>query len=110
MSQEKNSTNVHFASRLQRLLEEKGMTKAQLADLVGVSPTAIGNYCNGRIPRSDELCRISAIFGVSMETLLTGQEGPRGDGSAGVWKMKAEVAEQKLKAIKAAMRSWLEKI
>lgn len=86
------------------------MTKAQLAELVGITPTAIGNYCNGRIPRADELSRISAIFGVTMETLLTGHEGPRGDGSAAAWKMKAEVAEQKLRAIKAAMRSWLEKI
>ena len=86
------------------------MSKAQLADLVGVSPTAIGNYCNGRIPRADELYRISTVFGVTMETLLTGHAGPKGDGAAGAWKAKADAAEQKLAAIKAAMRSWLEKI
>jgi len=91
-------------------LQEKEMTKAQLAELVGVSPTAIGNYCNGRIPKADELYRICKVFGISMETMLTGELGPRSDAAAGVWKHKAETAEQKLQAIKAAMRTWLEKI
>lgn len=50
------------------------MTKAQLAELVSVSPTAIGNYCNGRIPKADELYRISNALRVTMEWLLTGDE------------------------------------
>jgi hypothetical protein len=45
-----------------------------------------------------------------METMLTGEPGPKTDGSSVVWKHKAETAEQKLQAIKAAMRTWLEKI
>jgi len=86
------------------------MTKAQLADVVGVSPTAIGNYCNGRIPRADELHRISRTLGVSMEELLTGEKAPRTDAASGVWKIKAEHAEQKLEAVKAALAGLLKKI
>lgn len=86
------------------------MTKAQLAEIVGVTPTSIGNYCNGRIPRADELHRIAKVFGVSMETLLTGQGQMAGRGSDSVWKIKAEHAEQKLEAVKAALTGLIKKI
>jgi SOS-response transcriptional repressor LexA len=36
--------------------------------------TAIANYKNGRIPKSDELFRLSRELGVTMEYLLTGKE------------------------------------
>lgn len=108
--QQNNSTNVHFASRLQQLLSEKGMSKSQLADIVGVSPTAIGNYCSGRIPRADELHRISRAFGVTMEEMLTGERSKRAEPAAGVWKVKAEHAEQKLAAVKSALSGLLKKI
>lgn len=86
------------------------MPKSQLADLANVTPTAIGNYCNGRVPKSDELYRIATVFGVSMEELLTGQPGPRGGAADSVWKLKAEHAEQKLSAIKGALGTLLKKI
>lgn len=73
MPQENSSTNVDFADRLQHLLKSDGISKSQLAEKVGVSPTAIGNYCTGRIPKADELLRIARTFNVSMEWLLTGE-------------------------------------
>lgn len=80
MSQENFSTNVDFAGRLQQMLISEGMTKSQLAEKVGVSPTAIGNYCTGRIPKADELLRIARTFHVSMEWLLTGENYLYGPG------------------------------
>ena len=110
MPQEIKSKNVHFASALKTLLDEKGMTNAQLAALIDVTPTSVGNYCNGREPKSGELLRLSKVFGVSMEHLLTGKIPATSTGSDSVWKIKAEHAEQKLSMLKSAMEGWLKKI
>lgn len=110
MPQENTSKNVHFASKLRTLLDEKGMTNAQLAALIEVTPTSVGNYCNGREPKSGELYRLSKVFGVSMEELLTGTVGPRGGAADSVWKLKAEHAEQKLNALKTALTGLIKKI
>lgn len=108
--QENKPKNVHFASKLRTLLDEKGMTNAQLAALINVTPTSVGNYCNGREPKSGELYRISKVFGITMEELLTGQPGPQHGASDSVWKLKAEHAEQKLAAVKSALSGLLKKI
>jgi transcriptional regulator with XRE-family HTH domain len=103
MQQENNSTIVHFSDRLQQLLIARGMTKAGLADLVGVSPTAIGNYCNGRIPRADELYRIAEVFNVTMEFLMSGSGAPpprsAGDGDGGNLKQARAEAEKLAKQL-----------
>lgn len=110
MPQEVKSKNVHFAAKLKTLLDDSGMTNAQLAALVGVTPTSVGNYCNGREPKSGELFRLAKVFGISMEELLTGKEKVGGTGSVEVWKIKAEHAEQKLEALRASLQKLIQKI
>jgi hypothetical protein len=45
-----------------------------------------------------------------MEELLTGDLAKPSDPSGGVWKLKAQHAEQKLEAVKAALTGLLKKI
>jgi transcriptional regulator with XRE-family HTH domain len=71
--QEGKSTNVHFADALNRLMRAKNIDNASLARAVGVTPTAVGNYLDGRLPRSEHLMAIAQYFGVKMETLLSFQ-------------------------------------
>lgn len=54
-------------SILIRLREERGLTQAELADKLGISPSAMSNYEQGiRVPRDEIKVRIAEFFGVSI--------------------------------------------
>lgn len=54
------------------------MNQAQLAQLLQVSPSAVGMYEQGRRePSSDILVELSRIFGVSVDYILTGDAPAR---------------------------------
>ena len=60
-----------FADQLRRLRAEYGMTQAQLAEKLGVSPSAVGMYEQGRRePDSGILGRLTELFHVSADYLL----------------------------------------
>ena len=62
-----------FASNLQSLRKQKGVTQEQLASYLGVSPQAVSKWENGSYPEGDLLPKISEYFGVSI-SYLYGQE------------------------------------
>lgn len=54
-------------SILIRLREERGLTQAELADKLGISPSAMSNYEQGiRVPRDEIKVRIAEFFGASI--------------------------------------------
>jgi transcriptional regulator with XRE-family HTH domain len=55
--------------RVKELREARGLTKAGLARLAGVTPTAIGHYERGRVPRMDIRPRLAAALGVGVGDL-----------------------------------------
>ena len=73
MSQEENSVSLLFRSRLQALLEERGVSQRQLALSTGSSQQTINNYMRGvtKLPGAEELLALSRYFGVPMEHFLT---------------------------------------
>ena len=73
MSQEENSVSLLFRSRLQLLLEERGVSQRQLALATGVSQQTINNYMRGvtKLPGAEELLALSRYFRVPMEHFLT---------------------------------------
>ena len=73
MLQEENSVSLLFRSRLQVLLEERGVSQRQLALSTGVSQQTINNYMRGvtKLPGAEELLALSRYFGVPMEHFLT---------------------------------------
>ncbi|MEF9852795.1 MAG: helix-turn-helix transcriptional regulator [Hydrogenoanaerobacterium sp.] len=60
-----------LAQRLRELRKLKGMTQAQLAISLGVSPSTVGMYEQGRRePDHETLSRLCEIFHVSTDFLL----------------------------------------
>lgn len=58
-------------SRLTTLREERQLSKRQLADALGISPSSVSSYENGeRLPSLDMLVKLSLFFNVTSDFLL----------------------------------------
>ena len=63
-----------MGARIAALRREAGMSQAQLAQALQISPSAVGMYEQGRRePSADTLVALSEIFGVTTDYLLTGK-------------------------------------
>ena len=60
-----------FGRKLEKLMNERGMTQKELARAALLDQSAISNYINGRrIPTSKAIINFSYIFGVTIESLI----------------------------------------
>lgn len=106
--QDENMTKHIFAVRLDEAMKRAGYTQARLAEAAACDQGAISNYKKGRIPAGDVLVRLARALGTTAEALLG--VVPMNDLPENVHKQRADAAEAKLHALKAAMSAWLEKI
>lgn len=61
--------------RITLLRKQAGMSQSQLAEALHISASTIGMYEQGRrSPGLDVLVRMSSVFGVSLDYLVTGAE------------------------------------
>lgn len=67
-----------FGDRLQSLLNERGLSKSDLARHLNVLPSTISRYTHGRIPDAETLDRIARFFGVTVDYLLGRTDDPHG--------------------------------
>lgn len=66
---------MEFHEKLQELRKQKGLTQEALAELLYVSRTAVSKWESGRgFPNIESLKALSKTFGVSLDTLLSGEE------------------------------------
>jgi len=66
---------MEFNEKLQELRKQKGFTQEELAKALFVSRTAVSKWESGRgYPGIDSLKAISALFSVSVDQLLSGEE------------------------------------
>lgn len=66
--------------RIAVLRRAAGMSQAELAQKLGISPSAVGMYEQGRRqPSADILAAIANLFGVSIDYLITGKESCQQD-------------------------------
>lgn len=64
-----------LATQIMLLRKKAGMSQLQLAQKLNVSPSAVGMYEQGRrMPAIDILIQMAALFGVSLDYLITGSE------------------------------------
>jgi transcriptional regulator with XRE-family HTH domain len=61
-----------FSETLARLMKERNLTQAQLADATGISQAAISRYLKGRTPKTSELVKLAKQFGVAGDYLMYG--------------------------------------
>lgn len=67
-----HGTNTNtFAMNIQHLRRQKGMTQAELAQAVGVTPQAVSKWERGCFPDAELLPRISDALGVSINDLYS---------------------------------------
>ena len=63
---------MKFGEQLRTLRNSQKMTQKELADMLDISPSAIGMYeQNRRIPDIKTLTQIASIFEISLDALLT---------------------------------------
>jgi transcriptional regulator with XRE-family HTH domain len=69
-----------FGKRLEDKMKLCKIKKKTLAEIIGVSPSAVGRYINeGRIPEAPILLKIAHTVNISMEWLLTGSSSNKTD-------------------------------
>lgn len=69
-----------FGEHLKSLLEEKGMTQAELARRTGLTEASVSRYIKGeRTPRILQAYRMALIIGVDMNTLIYLGKGEKHD-------------------------------
>lgn len=62
---------MQFKDRLRALREEAGMSQPQLADKIGVTNGAVGNWETGdRYPRKAAVEALADVFGVTVDYLM----------------------------------------
>lgn len=68
-------TNRRFAERVRSLRNERGLSQQDLADLLGISQSAVGLWEAGMrsAPRGNNLIKLCEVFGLS-PTDFMGQE------------------------------------
>lgn len=66
---------MSLGERIYKLRTEKEMSQGDLADALEVSRQSISKWeTNGSVPELDKLVKLSEIFGVSLDELVTGKE------------------------------------
>lgn len=64
-----------FGYRLRDLIEDSGMTQAEIADILGISQPTICRYANGyQFPNVYIACKLARFFDVTEEYLVFGEE------------------------------------
>ena len=64
-----------IVSRIETLLAEKGTPKQEFYEAVGISSASMSQWRAGKIiPRYQTLERIAEYFGISYESLITGEK------------------------------------
>jgi len=63
-----------FATNLNKILKEKGLTKKALSDATGIPQSTISEWCGGRGPTlSEPVIKLAQYLGVTLEFLVTGK-------------------------------------
>jgi len=74
--------NVEFGKRLKELIRREGIKQKNLAEIVGITPSALTFHLKGQVPSSDLLLKYARRFGVTVDYLLTGSDSPMEPGDA----------------------------
>ena len=88
-----------LGARIAALRRQAGQSQTELARLLGVSPSAVGMYEQGRRePNTAILVALADNFGVSTDYLLTGKVAPREQANiAALLEDRIAAAQQRLR-------------
>ena len=88
------------------MMEEKKVSNTELGRAIGVSHVTIGNYLNGKMPKTDHFFSIARFFGVDPVDLYEGAIGVPALHDAPLdWRTRALEAEQELGDLKRKIKA-----
>src|SRR5688572_29865880 len=94
-------------ARLTQARQLASMTKQKLADLIGVSAAAVGQYESGTKPRPDLLAAMAFHLGYPVEFFMVGRPHAKLDASTAHFRsLRATRSYQRAKAISFTERVW----
>ena len=94
-------------ARLTQARRLAGLTKRAVADALGVSPAAVGQWETGTTPRLDHLVQLAEVLGVSPGFLAAGRPYARLDAAAAHFRsLRSTPAAQRAKAIAFTEQVW----
>ncbi|WP_212508642.1 helix-turn-helix domain-containing protein [Litoribacterium kuwaitense] len=89
---------------LQRIRQEHNVSRQAIADQLGLTPQAYGNYENGRRqPSLSILCQLADLFNVSLDELV-GRQSPLNSPLRGRFVYVGELSEENLLKIDAFVK------
>jgi transcriptional regulator with XRE-family HTH domain len=62
-----------MGERISMLIRGKQITQADLAETIGVSQAAVSGWCNGAMPKADQLFEMARYFNCPPEYILEGK-------------------------------------
>ena len=67
---EQNEAREIFTKNLNKLMEIRGITQADICEELGVSSSTVSDWCNGlKYPRVNKIQRLADLFNVRMSVL-----------------------------------------
>ncbi len=94
-------------ARLTQARRLAGLTKRAIADQLGVSPAAVGQWETGTTPRLDHLARVAEVLNVPPGFLAAGRPYARLDAAAAHFRfLRSTPAAQRAKAIAFTEQVW----
>jgi Zn-dependent peptidase ImmA (M78 family)/transcriptional regulator with XRE-family HTH domain len=94
-------------ARLTQARRLAGLTKRAVADELGVSPAAVGQWETGTTPRLDHLARVAEVLNVPPSFLAAGRSYARLDATAAHFRsLRSTPAAQRAKAIAFTEQVW----
>lgn len=94
----------NFNERFERLLIEKGKSKADIADAVGMSRTGMSSWKDSnRIPRADVAIKIAKILDVPVDYLVLGENVELKPGNENLPSKLQELSQQQQAVVGAVV-------
>ena len=64
-----------FNENLKKIIAERGMTNAEIADKIGVCHPTLGTWCSGQyVPTLFNAFLLSEVLGVGLDELVCGED------------------------------------
>ena len=71
------TNKIYLASNLKKYRKIMGLTQASVADALGIERSRYAHYEKNTAPSTEILCKLAAIFSVSVDELLAAPERPQ---------------------------------
>lgn len=103
-----------FQDRISEIMQEKGITQAQISKLTGITQSSLSDYIKGKYsPKQDKIDQIAHALGVSPAYLLGWDDGDKKEDTEEyqwIARNARELNEEEQKLLKGLMKQVFNKL